>query len=295
VPMFRSYARFGVIVQLMAALLAGIGLSRLLARGTGSARAICVGLVALAIAEYAVWPPALSRDVLPTAAHRWVMRQTDRSRVLDCEPLTPASSSVSWLSNGRIMPPGGTFEGGCTESQAAPRISAAGFTHVLVRNPRERQWLNEHGDAEGFQVQARLADADILAVTPHEPLVYTGQATGFWPRERGASSAWRWMGADASWTIVTLTTQPRVVLEVELNAFHVSRPLTVRLDGHREQTLDVVQGPHLYRIGPLALTAGHHVLTFHSPAPATIADRVLGNGDPRALSFSMGAWKWLVP
>ena len=76
--MFRSYARFGVIVQLMAAVLAGVGISRLLARGTGAARAICAALVALAIAEYAVWPPALSRDVLPTAAHRWVMQQTAR-------------------------------------------------------------------------------------------------------------------------------------------------------------------------------------------------------------------------
>jgi hypothetical protein len=41
VPMFRAYARFGVIVQLMAALLAGVGVTRLLALGTRSARAIC--------------------------------------------------------------------------------------------------------------------------------------------------------------------------------------------------------------------------------------------------------------
>ena len=35
-PMFRSYARFGVVVQLMAALLAGIGLDYL--RRAGSSR-----------------------------------------------------------------------------------------------------------------------------------------------------------------------------------------------------------------------------------------------------------------
>ena len=39
VPMFRSYARFGVIVQLMAALLAGVGAGRLFA-ATGPARVI---------------------------------------------------------------------------------------------------------------------------------------------------------------------------------------------------------------------------------------------------------------
>ena len=34
VPMFRAYARFGVVVQLMAALLAGIGVDRLLRSGS---------------------------------------------------------------------------------------------------------------------------------------------------------------------------------------------------------------------------------------------------------------------
>ena len=293
VPMFRAYARFGVIVQLMAALLAGVGVSWLLALGTSSARTICAGLVVLAIAEYAVWPPALSRDVLPTAAHRWVMQQTDRSRVLDCEPLTPESSSVSWLTNGRIRLLDSTFED-CAEPQLAAKLWAAGFTHVLVRDTWERRWLNDHGDAEGFHVQARFADADILAVDAREPLIYTQQITGFWPREHDDKTTWRWMGADASWTIVTPTPRPRVTLDVDMSAFHVTRPLAVRLDGDREQTLDVDQSPRTYRIGPLALTAGPHLLTFHSTAPATMADEVLGSDDHRALSFSMGAWKWSV-
>ena len=88
VPMFRSYARFGVVVQLMAALLAGIGVEYLRRAGTRRAQIVCVALVALAAGEYMVWPPALWRDVLPTSAHRWVTRQPDRLRVLDCAPLT---------------------------------------------------------------------------------------------------------------------------------------------------------------------------------------------------------------
>jgi hypothetical protein len=293
VPMFRSYARFGVIVQLMAALLAGVGVSRLFALGTRSARAIGAGLVALAIAEYAVWPPALSRDVLPTAAHRWVMRQPAGLRVLDCEPVTPESSSLSWLTNSRIGLLDSTF-GDCAEPQLAARLSAAGFTHVLVRDGWERQWLHDHGDQEGFQLQARFADADVLAVDAREPLVYTQQITGFWPREHDDNTTWRWMGADASWTIVSPTSRPRVTLEVDMSAFHVRRPLAVRLDGDRELTLDVDQRPRRYRIGPLTLAAGPHLLTFHSTADPTMADEVLGNGDRRALSVSMGAWKWSV-
>jgi hypothetical protein len=293
VPMFRAYARFGVIVQLMAALLAGVGVSRLLARGTGPSRAVCAALIALAIAEYSVWPPALSRDVLPTSAHRWVMRQTAGPRVLDCEPLTPATASVSWLTHGRIESLDSTF-GDCVEPHVAAKLSAAGFTHVLVRDTWQRQWLNDHGDKEGLHVQARFADADVLAVTPREPLVYTQQITGFWPREHDGDATWRWMGADASWTIVTPASRPHVTLDVDMSAFHVRRPLVVCLDGEREQTLDVEQGPRTYRIGPLALTAGSHHLTFHSTARATMADEVLGNGDRRALSVSIGAWEWSV-
>ena len=292
VPMFRSYARFGVVVQLAAALLAGIGASRLLAMRTRPARAVCAGLVLIAIAEYSVWPPALSRDVLPTAAHRWVMRQPAASRVFDCEPLTTESASVMWLTNGRIALADESADD-CAEPQLAARLWAEGFTHVLVRDTWERRWLRAHGDAEGLHIQARFADADLLALKPSE-LVYTRTITGFWPREHGSRTTWRWMGADASWTIVTPTPRPRVTLEVDMSAFHETRALAVRLDGGDQQTLDVGQDSRTYRIGPLALSPGAHLLTFHAAAPATMADEVIGNGDRRALAISVGAWKWSV-
>ena len=167
VPMFRAYARFGVVVQLMAALLAGIGASWLLARQTRLARAACAALVALAIAEYAVWPPAASRDVLPTAAHRWVVEQSAPSRVLDCTPLTAESSSVAWLTSGRITLLDGTM-GDCAAPELAARLARAGFTHVLVRDARQRQWLSGHGHAQGLRVQARFADADVFAVASQD-------------------------------------------------------------------------------------------------------------------------------
>jgi hypothetical protein len=89
--------------------------------------------------------------------------------------------------------------------------------------------------------------------------------------------------------------QQRLWLELELQAFLVTRPLTVRLDEGAPETLDVVPDPRPYRLGPLALSAGSHRLTFHSSAPATIADRVIGNGDGRALSISLRDWKWSAP
>jgi hypothetical protein len=100
------------------------------------------------------------------------------------------------------------------------------------------------------------------------------------------------MGTDASWTIVTPAKRTGVTLEVDMRAFHASRPLAVRLDAGAEQSFDVDEDSRTYRIGPLALTAGSHRLTFHSAAPATPADQVIGNGDRRALSLAIGAWKW---
>jgi 6-pyruvoyl-tetrahydropterin synthase related domain len=289
VPMFRSYARFGVIVQLTAALLAGIGAARLVAATTPLSRTACAALLIVAIAEYAVWPPTLSRDVLPTPAHRWVMR-TSGSRAFDCAPETPDASSLPWLTGGRIVLADSSFAD-CGEPQMAARLRAAGFTHVIVRDTWERQWLREHGDAEGIRLRARFDAADVLSVEPRE-LVYTQEIDGFWPREHGAEISWRWMGADASWTIVAPTPLPRVTLDVDLSAFHVTRPLSVRLDGGDEHQLDVDPDPRTYRIGPLALSAGSHRLTFHSDAAPTRADEVVGNGDRRALSISVRAWKW---
>ena len=55
-------------------------------------------------------PSALWRDVLPTTAHRWVMRQPGRVRVLDCMPLNQESESVQWLTGDRVTLLGGSIE-----------------------------------------------------------------------------------------------------------------------------------------------------------------------------------------
>ena len=61
-----------------------------------------MALLAFASAEYAVSPSTLSRDVLPTTAHRWVVRQPDRIHVLDCAQPTADSESIPWLTGDRM-------------------------------------------------------------------------------------------------------------------------------------------------------------------------------------------------
>ena len=295
VPMFRAYARFGVVVQLMAALLAGIGAERLWRAGTWRARIACVALLALAAGEYAVWPPALWRDVLPSAAHRWVVDQPGRLHVLDCAPLTPQSRSVEWLTGNRISLRSGWFDD-CSEPNLIDKLSGAGYTHLLVRrdSPEGRRF-SSRPTPEGLQMAAGFANGEVFAVTARAPLVYTVQMTSFYSREYDESWTWRWMGRQASWKILNQSDHPIVAaVDVEMMAFHRARRLKLLLDGREAQTLLVEERRGVNRIGPLALTPGIHELAFHPADPPTVAADFMNNGDRRALSFGIGSWHWVV-
>ncbi len=165
VPMFRAYARFGVIVQLMAALLAGIGADWLMQARARRGRIACTALLLLAVAEYAVWPPSLWRDVLPTTAHRWVARQPAGLRVLDCARSTPAEASVPWLTGRQLALAGGQFSD-CTEPDLPGRLAAAGFTHLLVRRETTAgRWFASHTPPEGLRLLEHFGDSEVFAVS----------------------------------------------------------------------------------------------------------------------------------
>jgi hypothetical protein len=293
VPMFRAYARFGVVVQLMAALLAGIGVDCLRRAATRRAQIVCVALVALAAAEYTVWPSALWHDVLPTAAHRWVMRQPGSARVLDCTPLDQESESVQWLTGYRVTLLGGSISD-CTEPNLSQKLTATGYTHLLLRrDTADGQWFADHPAPDGMHVAARFDDGQVLAVTARTPEIYTATMTGFFPREHHADWTWRWMGNDATWTIVNTSDRPIVTtLGIELSAFHRARRLEVLLDAHPVRTLVVEPLRRVYQIGPFTVPPGGHELGFHPSEGATTASDVIDNGDRRPLSFALGTWNW---
>ncbi len=295
VPMFRSYARFGVVVQLMAALLAGIGVDYLRRAGSRRAQIVCLAFVTLAAGEYMVWPPALWRDVMPTTAHRWIARQPDHPRVLDCAPLTPLSASVEWLTGHRVSLLGGPFDD-CAEANLPQKLAAAGFTHLLVRRGSwEGRWFAHQPTPDGLRVRARFSDGEVFAVTAPPPPVYTAQMTAFSPREHDEANTWRWMGPDASWKIVNRSGRPVVAaVDIEMWALGGARRLEMLLDRRAVQMLVIGQQRRLYRIGPLALTPGDHELAFHPIDPPTVADDLLKNGDRRPLSFGFGVWQWTL-
>jgi hypothetical protein len=274
-------------------LLAAIGAEGLWRSGARRARIACVALLALAAVEYTVWPPALWRDVLPTAAHRWVARQRHPVRVLDCAPLTPETAMDPWLTGDRVSLHTGSLDD-CREPNLAGKLSAFGYTHLLVRrHSEEGRWFATEPVPAGLQVAARFRDSEVLAVMTGTPPVYTAGMAGFYPREHDAIWTWRWMGPEASWTVVNGLARPVLaVLDVELMAFQGRRGLTLLLDGREVQTLMAEPQRQTHRIGPLALTPGSHALVFRPSEPGTIVNALIDDDERRRQSFAIGTWQW---
>jgi hypothetical protein len=290
-PMFRAYARFGVVVQLMAALLAGCGVTYLWRSGTGWGRVACGALVALVAAEYAVSPVSMSRDVLPTPSHRWVMDLPGPVRAFDCAPLDMESAAVPWLTRTRIVM--GDPSSDCTEPRLPERLAALGFTHLIVqRHTADGAWMLTRA-ADDLQVVDDRPDGRIFAVATTPPLVYAGAMRGFFRREHDDLWSWRWMGAAASWTLVnTGETAVTAALDLEMSAFDRPRALRIALGGRQVQTVVATTGRRRYRIGPLPLSPGAHDLTFQAVDPPTAPTDVIGTEDIRRLSVAVGTWDW---
>jgi hypothetical protein len=293
VPMFRAYARFGVVVQLMAALLAGVGVDFLRRAGTRRAQLACVALVALVAAEYAVAPWRLWRDVLPTTAHRWVVRQPGDMRALDCTALNRKTQSIQWLTGYRVLLAASSSD--CTEPNFSQKLAATGYTHLLVRrDTAEGRWFAAHA-ADGFRIAADLEDGQVLAVTAAPPPIYTATMPGFFRREHNAKGTWRWMAQDAAWTITNTSVQPiAAMLAIELWAFQRPRVVELLLDGRHVQNVGVERTRRLYHVGPLTVPPGNHALAFRSADAPTSTRRATKNVYRRAVSVAVGAWTWTV-
>lgn len=294
VPMFRAYARFGVIVQLMVALLAAIGTSWLWQRRSLGPRVACGALVLCTGAEYAVWPPAMSRDVLPTQAHRWVVARPGPLHVLDCAALTPDAASVPWLTRRRVdIRHAGLVA--CADPDIGRHALARGYTHLIVRRPSSDDRLFAQTYLpDGLRTVVAFPDSVVLSVAKLQPPVHTAATRGFFAPERGQRGTWRWMGREASWVVVNPGTRPaRVSGTVEMTSFAGSRHVRVLVDGYDVQML-AIDGRHVVTIGPLTIGAGRHEVTLHVVEAPTTADEYLHNGDRRGLTVAVGDWRWSV-
>ena len=291
-PMFRAYARFGVVVGLMVALLAGAGAACLWRWPTSAGRRAAALLLGLAVLEYAPLPPWRWRDVLPTRAHRWLAAQPGPLRVLDCVPGSRVSDSLalSLLGHEGSLLGAPPFDD-CGEPRLADKLSALGFTHVLVRRESTAgRWLASH-PGEGLARGPEFEDSAILEVKAERPLVYVGAWLGFYPREYAGEDTWRWMGQTGALRIVATRESSGNVLELEMKAFPGRRLVEERLDGRPLAEVEVTDQWRRFELplGPLA--AGESTLTLACREPAMPATDVLHNDDARPLGLAVGRWR----
>ena len=293
-PMFRAYARFGVVVGLMTSLLAGAGFARLWGRGLRS-RVAAVALLGLAIVEYAPFPPWRSRDVLPTAAHRWMSRQPGSLRVLDCVDSTRASARLAGpLLGHSVSVPGDPGLEDCGEPRLGEKLRSLGYTHVIVRrDTRAASWLAL--DPGRFAARGALTpglgfrDAWIFSVNAERPRVFLESWTGFHPREYDAERTWRWMARAGGLRFAGAGDGSETILDIELRSFPAPRLVEWTANGRRGE-LEVQPQWRRYeiRLGPLGPSG--FALNLTCPEPAVIAHDVLMNHDPRPLGLAVGGW-----
>lgn len=291
-PMFRAYARFGLVTGLMTALLAGAGfelLWRRSARGRASA-ALLLGLTAF---EFWPGPPWRWRDVLPTAAHRWLAAQPGPLRVLDCVPPVRYSDLLALPLLGHDASLLGPADDDCGEPGLADKLRAAAWTHIVLREGGPTLAAFDAGGLpEGLVRGPRFDDAAVFRVAAGPPRPHVALLRGFYAREYKGVHSWRWMPHAATLEIAGPGAASGVVLELELRAFPRARRVSWFLDGLPQGTLVVGIGwsRHELHLGPLG--RGRTTLRLVSEEGSVVADRELHNGDQRALAVAVGRWSF---
>lgn len=296
-PVFRAYARLGIVTSLCVAILAGHATGFLLTVSAAHrtwARAVALALtLALSIAVFEYWPlPGRARDVLPTAAHRWLASQPNTFQTLDCTERTAAEQSLPWLLRRRIdLLPISIAD--CADPDLVPKLSVFGYSHLLVRTANAPAWA--HGvPPQGLQLAQYFPEAQVYSVHPMAPTVVVLDMNGFFDWEQNAGTRWRWMGPVGTWDLAV--TGGEVLtrsLSVDLASVTGFRQIVVELDARPISTISVAKARSTYTIGPMILAPGRHMLRFRSVEPAVRPADVLGTDDRRALTVSLHQWRWL--
>jgi hypothetical protein len=290
-PIFRAFARFGVLVALMVTVLAGAGVAALIAHRSRAARALATALLAVAVIEY-LPPRPLSRDVLPTPAHRRVAAITG-ARVLDCTMPSPgALAGLRLLMRAEVIAARGVLED-CAEPEFGTKLAAFGFTHAIVRRDGTGAAPLEGGP--GPAGTARVSGdalAALFAVTAPRPDVYIVRLEGFSPREFRGTDSWRWMGASAALVVANLTSHDaETTFALELDPFAGGRTIVARSASSSTGAVPVDRAGWVH-VGPLVLPAGESTVSLTADRTLTPAS-VGAGGDPRPLSVRLRSWRVL--
>lgn len=291
-PMFRAYARIGVVAVIALGLLAGIGSAALIRTRTG--RPVAAGLLLLAALE--LYPPAERwHPALPTAGHTWVATHAPGATLFDCtapgrvygQTVRTQFSQLVWFRE----PP---FED-CVTPDIAGTWAAFGVSHVVLRRAlRQAVWLEAGGSIDGTSIAAIERDALVLEVDAPPAGVYTADVIGLYPREFLGRDTWRWMPAQSEW-LVTNRTAADVRATLDITASSFAGPRTLRLTLPSGEVAQVQVGAHAeYQLGPVTIPVGETRMQLQSVEGDTPASTAAGSSDARRLAVRLDRWQWRV-
>jgi hypothetical protein len=291
-PMFRAYARFGLVVFLATAILASVGARWLVHSRSQPRRIFGIGLLLLVFLELLPFPPFRWRDVLPTSAHRFLNDRDKPVRVLDCAPPVRIADQPVFLRFAhQISRRRGIVD--CGDPDFPTKLAHEGFTHLLVRRQSPLgHWLAERPAPSGATPTGHFDDALLYELErPTQPTLYIEFDRGFHWREFLGDATYRWMKSGGALTIVNPSVEPvDLQLDLKLHAFPDARTIRVEIDGAELAEVRVATEPQVYPLPEVSVSPGRHTLTLNSDSPAVVADSVLGNGDLRELSVALWAW-----
>jgi hypothetical protein len=288
-PMFRSYARFAIVLQLAVAVAAGAG-AAILVRQSRAGLMVATCLLIIAAIDY-VPLPWRAHDVLPTAGHRWLTRQPHADRIFDCTDGDPAQAAVPSLMN-RTVSFLSSDVPTCADPQIGIKLAGLRYTHMVVRlGPRDSQPPEQ---AECLALAARFPDSAVYAVAHMPPPIVTAAAAGFFAYEHLNDDWWRWMGQEGRWTVRNTTTGPRQVqLVIRLASAGEPRTLMLTLDDQPPQRLEVSTSARESTVGPWILAPGDHTLTLTASGTPVRPSDDGRSPDTRRLTVMFKSERWI--
>ena len=291
-PIFRAPARFGVVVDLVVVIAAGVG-AVMLSRASSGGRLVASALLVIGAFEY--WPlPARAHDVLPTQGHRWLSTEGASGRILDCYPTNAADRLVPWLMNRTISTLDRAIPS-CGDPELGAKLAALGVTTVIVRGGQAASKLTVP-PPPGISVAQTFPDSTIYSVSQTPPPIAIVASDGFFPYEHDGDDWWRWMGPGGRWTVRNTTHEPvRTTLSVNLVPFGLARRLAVTLDGAPVAQVSLGMRRSSHAFGPVTLTPGDHVLAFTADGEPTRPSDVAESRDSRPLSVAFRGIEWKTP
>jgi hypothetical protein len=295
-PMFRAYARFGVVAHLMVATLAGAGLARLLTSDRRGLRLSAVALAAGIVIDFTPAPLQPWREPWPSPGYRSIARSGRADPVFVCARASVAvEQSIRWL----LQRPVG-FLGQQIDDCGAPDLSGtlAGLGYTQLWVPLEHDEPSSQpplAQDTGLAQREVLDDGRLFAVLANRPALVTTVAGGFYDREYLDGETWRWMQQIGRWRVMNTTAATlTATATLELSPFAAPRSLALAIDGRPLTQLDLTMGSRVYAVGPIAIAPGPHELTFTALEPGLRPDQLTDAKDRRLLTVAWKRWTWMA-